>query len=336
MNSCGGCRPVTVISHGFAGLLLLAFLVGCTEKQYITPDRIVEDAHGGGSLLRAARYEQIVASGGWSGDVKLWRLQDAGLLLKMRHHQGHITGLAFIDRDQALVSTAYDGRIVVTDLSGRVIRGAMTAEPITAMVLSESDDLLITGHKSGDIHLWSLEQLQIRQSLYFNNDRVRALAYEQGSGLLASADADAGVFLWQRQKGLQTRLRLHKDIRTLAFAPDASALYGGSWFDLYRWDLPDMRQHVIATDHAGIIVSMKFDQQGDRLYSISRQTDSVVLALAPLDGRLQKRFFRHSLCGSSLELSAQDRYLVSSSDDASISIWELQSSDDAMVAETAQ
>lgn len=311
---------------GLFTTLILSMLVaaGCSETQYIQPDTVISDAHGGGSVLRAAHRSDIIASGGWSGEVKLWQLPDGKLLQVLHYHQGHITGLAFIANDRVVISAGYDGRIIYSSLDGSRLREVMTEPPITALATNEVADLMISGHKDGSIRIWSISQLAIKQRLQPHTDWIRAIAYDENRQLLASADAGGHVIMWNIDGSIRHQVQMTSDIRTLAFSPDGAALYGGGWFDLYKWDTTDMGGQVLDTEHAGIINSIKLAQQGKILYSISRQTDSSVLAIDPQTGTTRQRFLRHDLCGTTIELSHDERYLISSSDDASIRVWRLK------------
>jgi WD40 repeat protein len=115
------------------------------------------------------------------------------------------------------------------------------------------------------------------------------------------------------------------DSWTLAFSPDGDSLYGGGWFRLFRWTLSDGSIEVLSTRHHGIIRSMQFLDGGRELATISRQTDSSVYFLEPRTGEVTREFRQHELCGASIAVSRDGRYLGTTSDDASVRIWDLGS-----------
>jgi WD40 repeat protein len=119
------------------------------------------------------------------------------------------------------------------------------------------------------------------------------------------------------------------DAWTLAFSPDGKTLSGASWFRLYRWNLADGSLTTIATEHHGIIKSIQYINGGSELATISRQTDSSVYFLDAENGAVRRRFQRHDLCGGDIAVSPQGRYLATTSDDASVRFWVLDSDGEA-------
>ena len=99
---------------------------------------------------------------------------------------------------------------------------------------------------------------------------------------------------------------------------------GGSWFRLFRWNLQDGALTILPTQHHGIIKSVEYVSNGV-LATISRQTDSSVYFLDPASGETLRSFQRHELCGGDITISPEGRYLATTSDDASVRIWVLES-----------
>lgn len=305
------------------GVLLLVIvwsLAGCGRGGYRPADVVIPDAHGGGSALAVMPDSTRLASGGWSGEIRIWRLPEGTPVRRWQGHQGEVTGLAFLDRDR-LLSGGYDGRLVLWSLAGKMRRRTPSGVPVTAMAVTGSR--VLTGHADGTLRLWSLPGLTSPSLLGRHQGAVRAVAFSSDGRLMASSGTDGRVRLWQSQGEAITLQAPGSDARTLAFAPDRGALYGAGWFDLYRWDLATGRLATIDTDHRGIINSIRFDPRGRYLATISRQTDSSVLFLDPASGRTLARFQPHALCGGRVVVSPDGRTLVTTSDDASIMIWSL-------------
>lgn len=111
--------------------------------------------------------------------------------------------------------------------------------------------------------------------------------------------------------------------RTLVFSADGGELYGAGWFKLFRWEIAARRLTVLPTEHRGVINAL-FLQPNGSLASISRQTDSAVLSIDPGNGKTLKRMQAHQLCGADIAASRDGRFLATTSDDASVRIWDMR------------
>ena len=109
---------------------------------------------------------------------------------------------------------------------------------------------------------------------------------------------------------------------TLEFTPDGERLSGAGWFKVFHWDLASGEITVLETPHYGLISGMSYLNDNRTLATISRQTDSQVFFLDADTGVETARFQPHDLCGSNVSLSRDGRFLASTSDDASVRIWD--------------
>ena len=184
------------------------------------------------------------------------------------------------------------------------------------------DDL--TGHKDGRVMLWQLPNGEKLHEWNIHLDSVRNVAVDGRNGRYASTDSDAKTAVWTLDGTPRFLDTAPSDSRSIAFSPDGSKLYGAGWFKLFSWNLSDGRLTTLDTEHRGIINSIEFMPDG-RLATISRQTDSAVLFLEPETGNTLERFNRHDLCGVAARVSPDGSYLATTSDDASVRIWELPS-----------
>jgi WD40 repeat protein len=143
-----------------------------------------------------------------------------------------------------------------------------------------------------------------------------------GSATVASSDDDGRVAVVTPDGQHRWLDRPPTDALTLTFAKEGATLYGAGWFNLFRWDSADREVKVLPTDHHGQITRITFTPDGRQLATISRQTDSAVLLLDPATGRTVGELGKHDLCGGVVTLSPDGRYVVSTSDDASVRIWD--------------
>lgn len=305
------------------GVLMPLWLAGCvTTPGGPAPDIRVDDAHGGGSVVAFNRDETLLASGGWEGDIRLYRLPggtDAG---RWHGHTDSVNGLQFLHTGQ-LLSAGYDRLLVRWQRDGSVVQKIETPAPITDMVANESRDRVVTGHNDGSVRLWRLADLSLLVTHHDHGSAVRAVAYDPRNDRIASSSSDGSVVLWRADGAVQRLPSPPTDAWSLVFAPDGTRLYGGGWFDLYRWNVASGSLQVLPTAHRGIIKGLDFNHDGTALASISRQTDSSIYFLDPETGAVLRRFAPHDLCGGAIQVSRSDHFLATTSDDASVRVWRL-------------
>lgn len=324
MNS--GIALALARSFRSAALLLAVGLLigGCQQSSPgRTADVIIEDAHGSGSTLAGSPTEPVIASGGWSGRIKLWNRDNGNPIANWEAHTESVNGLLFIDDGRQILSVGYDGRIAVWTTRGNLVREWSGISPVTALAAASTAGPILTGHKDGRARLWTLSGDPVAE---WANHRgaVRAVAMT-ADGLMASSGTDGQVLAWSSDTPPKKLESPPTDARTLAFQPGAEALIGGGWFDLFRWQLPDGSLKVLPTEHRGIVNTIRFLPDG-RLASISRQTDSAVLLLNAETGTTLEKFKSHDLCGVAVQPTPDGRHLITSSDDASVRLWNLGSS----------
>ncbi len=312
--------PTRLISIVLTCLLVTA----CVSNVQRHPAKVInEDAHSGGSTLAFSNNSNLAASGGWSGNIRLWQMPDGSDVTTWKAHTGSVNGILFLQGDNRLISGGYDGRIVEWSLDGSELRSITTPSPITHLIANEHADQILTGHEDGVARQWRLADFKAVANTAKHSGGIRAVAAHYESGWMASSGDDGEVWIWHQDQKPKRLSDPGSDARTLVFSPDGKQLYGGAWFHLYRWTIPDGKMQRLKTEHAGIINEIRFTPNGDYIASISRQTDSAVLFLDPANGETVQRFQKHALCGVAIAVSPNGRYISTTSDDASVRFYDL-------------
>lgn len=300
--------------------MLCLSLAACAPHSYREPAVIIPDAHGGGTELALNPDASLLASGDWSGHLRLWQVPDGKEHLSWRAHQGEITGLFFVDDGESLLTSSLNGRLAVWDLGGRLQKQATASSPITACALDEGADIVLTGHGDGTLRYWRLSDLAPIEQQKVHTGRVLAVA-THASGWFASGGEDGQVYSMRRGKAPRRLEPPRTDAKSLVFDPAGRWLYAAGWFNLSRWDLETGARQVLETEHRGLINSIWFTADGRNLASISKQTDSAVLFLDPHTGATRVRFQPHDLCGASVRTSGNGRVVATTAADGSVRIW---------------
>jgi len=314
-------------------LVLVVQLVLLTACATLHPEEapavVKERAHSGGSVVAFSQSGDLLASGGWEGTVRLWQLPQGREVRHWLAHSDSVNGIAFLESDREIVTAGYDGLLTRRAIDGQLLGQVRTPSPVTHMVADIKTDRLLTGHVDGSVRLWKAADFSLLKEQRLHQGAVKAVAIDSGTARYASSSADGTVVLWSEDAMPRQLETPPADAWTLAFSPDGETLSGGSWFRLYRWDLEDGTLTTITTEHRGIIKSIEYINDGNELATISRQTDSSVYFLDAESGEVRRRFQRHDLCGGDIAVSPGGRYLATTSDDASVRFWLLESDSEA-------
>jgi WD40 repeat protein len=316
--------PVHLYRIFWYPVFAIVLLPACAVRQPAEPPSMVyENAHSGGSVVAFSESGDVLASGGWEGGVRLWQTAGGQRLARWRAHGDSVNGIGFASDDHLIVTGGYDGILAAWDRGGNPVRRQQTPSPITHMVLATAAGRVLTGHADGTVRIWRLADFYLLQVRELHRGDVRAVAIDPVALRYASSGTDGTIQVFDESGAARQLAAPLVDAWTLAFAPDGQSLYGGGWFRLFRWNLSDGVLDVLPTRHHGIIRDMQFLGDGSSLATISRQTDSSVFFLDPHSGEVTRTFQRHALCGASIAVSADGRYLGTTSDDASVRIWDL-------------
>jgi WD40 repeat protein len=308
-------------------VLLVLILTGCiTVPQGERADVILEDAHSSGSALAISPDSKILASGGKGGWIRLWRLDGGSEVAGWHAHRRAVNGIHFIRGGRRLISGGFNGKIAEWDLEGRLKREWQTPSPIISLVADSKANLVLTGHGDGQARLWRLSTSELLHAWQIFDGYIKTVAMDAGRGRFAASSHDGELAYWKI--GVKPRYfdQSSYSSATLEFSPEGRYLYGAGWFSLYRWELASGALEDLKTEHFGRINRIAFMPDGQQLASISRQTDSSVLILDAATGKTVRRFQKHDLCGTVVTVSRDGRYLATTSDDASVRIWDLKSS----------
>ncbi len=303
-------------------LIALTLLSGCTTQEALVPSHVFYHMHDGGTVLAFNANENLLASGGKGGWLYLYHLPNTNLTVSWRAHRGStINGLAFTG--DTLLTAGYDARLARWTLQGVLVQQTITPSPVTDMVYDKVRKRLITGHRDGVVRLWRDNDLSLITAYPLHSNAVKRVAVQEDSGYLASSGSDGRVFLITAEQ-VSELPSPPSNAAALVFATNEHTLYGSGWFKLFRWDLNSSTLSILDTPHRGIIRSLYWIQDISQLASISQQTDSSIYYLDPATGAATHHFEKHALCGTAVQVSPTGRYLATTSDDASVKLWDLK------------
>jgi len=304
---------------------LLLWLAGCTNLQPAqAPAWTREEVHfSGGTVLAFNSTGTRLASGGYNGDIALLEMPVGKQIYKDYHHSAAVRGLAWAE-GHMLITAAEDGQLRLWDTRRQILVRRITVSPVTALVYFPSHKTIVTGHSNGQLMAWEYPSLRM-QSQQRIHGRINALERTQDEKKLAAAtEQDVIVVTDHALTSLQTMHSAPKSIKTLSFHKDGRRLRGGAWFRMYEWDVERNRMQTVPTEHMGEVTSVVFSPDGNTMVSLGRWTDSAIRLTDTRNGKVLRRLKAHEWCGAAVRFSPDGRYVVSTSDDESIRLYDLQ------------
>ncbi len=156
-------------------------------------------------------------------------------------------------------------------------------------------------------------------------DIIKTLFSPTGN-LLASANEDGTIALWDLQTGQQLRnISAHeRSVNGLSFHPNARLLASGGDDGVIKiWNLQKDTSPKVLRGHAGPVYSVDFSPTGDVLASCG--SDKSVRLWDVKSRREITQLYDHLARIWSVEFSPNGQFLASASDDYSVKIWQVQS-----------
>jgi WD40 repeat protein/serine/threonine protein kinase len=184
--------------------------------------------------------------------------------------RGAASAIAFTPGSDRIVARSDTGQMVVWE--------ALQREPTMRMVASALDNSdaalrpdglhMATTHRDG-VRIWDLQSGQVVMLLPAEAP-VHAVAWNPAGSVLASADSNGRITLWDPVQGTRlARMAGHTGaVYALVFSPDGSRLASGANDTTIRlWDLATREAVARLRGHQDYIYSLAFSPDGSRLAS---------------------------------------------------------------------
>lgn len=306
-------------------LVIIALLSACQNiRPAQRPLLKLDQAHiFGATRLAFSKDSLMVASGGFEGGVKLWRVPDGKLIHVFKKHKKPIRGLVWLNQNN-LASISADGELNLWHVPQRKLLRSWRGTKMTSLAYNHQSGNLILGFKNGLLKSLDPETLNT-VAVYDAGSAITSIAVNPKNAMFAIATKNKNVFLFSAQ--LENPIKLpskHRKIYELRFSPDGKLLAASTWFTMLVWDLGHKTLSLIKTEHRGAIVSFDFSPDSRQIISLGRHTDANIRLMDVNTATVERRLAAHEYCGWHIRFSPNGRYVASASEDESIRFYDIK------------
>ncbi|KAF5547693.1 vegetatible incompatibility het-e-1 [Fusarium mexicanum] len=280
------------------------------------------EGHGHASILVAVSPDnQLVASGGDDGTVKIWDIATGLCRNILDGHDENIHSITFLPDGQSLVSASKT--IKVWDTKTGLCRQKLEGHDKHVESLSSSPDgqYLASGSLDRTIKIWSLKTWQCLKILNDHSGKVTSVAFSSNNQYLVSGSADKTVKIWGVKlfSCLQTLVAHDDGVQSVALSPDSNRLASLSSHGIQIWDaatasglpilkIPSSSGTTIAFSAAGRCLALGTMEHGIKIFDAENGT--MLQTLKDFDGSV-----------TSVAFTADGHHLMSGSEDGLVRIW---------------
>jgi len=271
--------------------------------------RAIFDGHGDGvSCVAFASNNQMFATGGYDGAVRLWSSQTAETLGSLEVKVGPIVSLAFSPDGSRLAAGGWSGgqedvwsEFVVWEMPARkLIATVKTLGDVLALAYLHDNATIISGSGGGTVNVWDGKTFKKLRTLSQQLGGIRCLAVSPDGKRLAIASGDyfaspdhkhnAGALqVWTTADWKQVFCKTMPEIvYTVAFTPDSNASAISGTNPAIRFLDASGREIGVLSGHTGEVRAICFSPDGKCLVSGGGDETIRVWSLAETLGRTAK------------------------------------------------
>uniref|UniRef100_K3WUN3 Pre-mRNA processing factor 4 (PRP4)-like domain-containing protein n=1 Tax=Globisporangium ultimum (strain ATCC 200006 / CBS 805.95 / DAOM BR144) TaxID=431595 RepID=K3WUN3_GLOUD len=308
---------------------------------YATAQKMINVASQNGDVRPIASIQYSsdgahVATGSWSGLVKVWDAASAAETKVFRGHEDRVTGVAW--HPSNCFSDMSDQSDAVCLCSGSAdstarLWSASRAEPAAVLKGHRARLGKVAFHPSGDYvgttsfdHTWRLWDVATAQELLLQEGHykeVYAIAFQRDGALVATGDLNGIGRVWDLRSGKAILpLQGHsKQILSMSFSPNGFMLASGSDDRSIRiWDLRQRKCSYMIPAHSNLVSEVKFSPQSGEVL-LSASYDASLKLWRMRDWKLLATLKGHDGKVMGADFAPDEKHIVSCGFDRTFKSW---------------
>ena len=267
---------------------------------------------------------ELLATGDFSGQVKLWSIEERRLKQIYAHHIGSVQSVAFSSDGQFLAIGCSDSTVGIWSVKTNCLVRKLTGhgQQVRCVVFSPCGKFIATSSSDHKIKLWLVATGRCWQTLIGHTDRVWSLSFHSDGKTLASGSEDRTIKLWSIDTGkcIKSFIAHRKWIRTIAFHPQKNVLIsGGGDCIIKQWDLDNGKCINTLVGHTQRIRSVAFSPDGQTI--VSGSGDRTIRFWNYQTGECKQVLHGHNGRLTTVAFDRSGQILASSGEDKSIRLW---------------
>ncbi|EGN96776.1 hypothetical protein SERLA73DRAFT_93367 [Serpula lacrymans var. lacrymans S7.3] len=228
------------------------------------------------SQVRFAPNSKILATGSWSGTVKLWSVPACTTIRTLRGHGERVGGVAWhpqatLSQGEGLVNLASgsgDMNVNLWSLNSDVPLSVMKghADRICRVAFHPSGDYVASASFDTTWRLWDVatsKELLLQEG---HSKEVYSVEFQDDGALVASGGLDAIGRVWDLRTG-RTAMVLDGHVQAIfaiAFSPNGYQIATGAGDDTIRiWDMRSLKALYTIPAHLSNVSDIRFFRGGD-------------------------------------------------------------------------
>nr|GAT43593.1 predicted protein [Mycena chlorophos] len=259
------------------------------------------------SQVRFSPNNEILATGSWSGTVKLWNVPACTLIRPLRGHGDRVGGVAWHPKATKthnpsmvnLVSGAGDGCVNLWALDSDAPLAVMKGhqDRVCRVAFHPSGEFVASASFDTTWRLWDVNTTKELLLQEGHSKEVYSVEFQNDGSLVASGGLDAIGRVWDLRTG-RTAMVLDGHVQAiyaLAFSPNGYQIATGSGDDTIRiWDLRSLKSLYTIPAHLSNVSDVRFFQASEEAFKLVVKPDAMDEDKSH-DAEIQERKYRSGL-----------------------------------------